>query len=108
MTIVQFLYAFISVSCKTNIGTNYFNDKKKSVLDTTPAVLLERFITFDDNKNNNRESINMLKEHHQVAKSNLENDNLTKNLEHAVFKSGNFANYKYDIYVYICPIISSL
>jgi len=74
---------------KANIGAD-INDKKKSILDSTPAVLVEHFTMFDDNKNNNQESINMLKE--QVVKSSLENDinNYTKNADHALFKCGNF------------------
>ncbi|XP_025153799.1 ubiquitin carboxyl-terminal hydrolase CYLD isoform X2 [Harpegnathos saltator] len=74
---------------KSSTGTD--NDKKKSVLDSTPAILLEQFITFDDNKNNNRESVNMLKERQKIAKSTLENDinNFAKNPDHALFKSGN-------------------
>jgi len=76
---------------KANIGTD-INDKKKSILDSTPAVLVEHFTMFDDNKNNNQESINMLKEHQQVIKSSLENDinNYTKNADHALYKCGNF------------------
>ncbi|XP_029178751.1 ubiquitin carboxyl-terminal hydrolase CYLD isoform X1 [Nylanderia fulva] len=76
---------------KSNTGTDYTNDKKRSVLDSTPAVLLEQFTLFDDNKNNNQESVNVLKERHQAAKSNLENnvDNYTKSVDHALFKCGN-------------------
>ncbi|XP_032674063.1 ubiquitin carboxyl-terminal hydrolase CYLD isoform X4 [Odontomachus brunneus] len=78
-----------SLFLKGSTGTDYSNDKKKSVLDSTPAILLEQFTTFDDNKNNNRESVNMLKERQKIAKSSLENDvnNFTKNLDHALFKS---------------------
>lgn len=62
------------------------------MLDSTPAVLLEKFTLFDDNKNNNQESVNILKEHHQATKSNLENNvnNYTKSVDHALFKCGNF------------------
>ncbi|KAM0733366.1 Ubiquitin carboxyl-terminal hydrolase CYLD [Formica fusca] len=76
---------------KNNTGIDYTNDKKKSVLDSTPAVLLEKFTLFDDNKNNNQESVNILKEHHQATKSNLENNvnNYTKSVDHALFKCGN-------------------
>ncbi|XP_050466126.1 ubiquitin carboxyl-terminal hydrolase CYLD isoform X2 [Cataglyphis hispanica] len=75
---------------KNNIGTDN-NDKKRSVLDSTPAVLLEKFTLFDDNKNNNQESVNILKEHHQATKSNLENNvnNYTKSIDHTLFKCGN-------------------
>ncbi|GAB1864813.1 ubiquitinyl hydrolase 1 [Camponotus japonicus] len=76
---------------KSNTGTDYINDKKRSVLDSTPAVLLEKFTLFDDNKNNNQESVNILKERHQATKSNLENNvnNYTKSIDHALFKCGN-------------------
>lgn len=62
------------------------------MLDSTPAVLLEKFTLFDDNKNNNQESVNILKERHQATKSNLENNvnNYTKSIDHALFKCGNF------------------
>lgn len=81
-----------SLYLKDNTETDYTNEKKKSVLDSTPAILLEQFITFDDNKNNNRESVNMLKERQKIAKSSLENEvnNFAKNRDHALFKSGNF------------------
>ncbi|XP_032674065.1 ubiquitin carboxyl-terminal hydrolase CYLD isoform X6 [Odontomachus brunneus] len=83
-----------SLFLKGSTGTDYSNDKKKSVLDSTPAILLEQFTTFDDNKNNNRESVNMLKERQKIAKSSLENDvnNFTKNLDHALFKSAALQN----------------
>ncbi|XP_070169496.1 ubiquitin carboxyl-terminal hydrolase CYLD [Polyergus mexicanus] len=76
---------------KNNTGIDYTNDRKRSVLDSTPAVLLEKFTLFDDNKNNNQESVNILKEHHQATKSNLENNvnNYTKSVDHALFKCGN-------------------
>ncbi|XP_072743812.1 ubiquitin carboxyl-terminal hydrolase CYLD isoform X2 [Anoplolepis gracilipes] len=76
---------------KNNTGTDYTNDKKRSVLDSTPAVLLENFTLFDENKNNNQESVNVLKEHHQATKSNFENNvnNYTKSIDHALFKRGN-------------------
>ncbi|XP_024892132.1 ubiquitin carboxyl-terminal hydrolase CYLD isoform X1 [Temnothorax curvispinosus] len=76
---------------KNNAGTDYANDKKKSVLDSTPAVLLEQFTLFNDNKNNNQESVNILKDRHQAGKSDLENDvnNYTKTIDHALFKCGN-------------------
>lgn len=81
---------------KGNTGTDYTNDKKKSVLDSTPAILLEQFTTFDDNKNNNRESVNMLKERQKITKSNPENDvdNFAKNLDHTLFKPGNLTLYR--------------
>ncbi|XP_071876580.1 ubiquitin carboxyl-terminal hydrolase CYLD isoform X2 [Bombus fervidus] len=69
-------------SCiKIETGNNYTNDKKKSVLDTIPPVLLERFTLYDDNKNNNRDQRSMSKEYHQSIKSTThENDsNVTKN-----------------------------
>lgn len=61
------------------------------MLDSTPAVLLEQFTLFDDNKNNNQESVNLLKER-QAGKLDLENDvnNYAKNVDHALFKCGNF------------------
>ncbi|XP_025988936.1 ubiquitin carboxyl-terminal hydrolase CYLD isoform X3 [Solenopsis invicta] len=73
-----------------NNTTDYINDKKRSVLDSTPAVLLEQFTLFDDNKNNNQESVNLLKER-QAGKLDLENDvnNYAKNVDHALFKCGN-------------------
>ncbi|XP_077277307.1 ubiquitin carboxyl-terminal hydrolase CYLD isoform X2 [Temnothorax americanus] len=76
---------------KNNAGTDYANDKKRSVLDSTPAVLLEQFTLFNDNKNNNQESVNVLKDRHQAGKSDLENDvnNYTKTIDHALFKCGN-------------------
>ncbi|EZA58756.1 Ubiquitin carboxyl-terminal hydrolase CYLD [Ooceraea biroi] len=76
---------------KTNIGADCINDKKKSILDSTPAVLVEQFTMFDDNKNNNQESINVLKDRHQAAKSSFENDvnNYAKSVDHALFKCGN-------------------
>ncbi|KAL0104750.1 hypothetical protein PUN28_016403 [Cardiocondyla obscurior] len=75
---------------KNNTGTDYVNDKKKSVLDSTPAVLLEQFTLFDDNKNNNQESVNILKDCHQAGKSDLENDvNNYKAIDHMLFKCGN-------------------
>lgn len=66
---------------KTDIGNNCINDKKKSVLDSTPPVLLERFTIFDDNKNNNRDQRSLSKEYLQSVKSMaLENDSsVTKN-----------------------------
>ncbi|XP_011867999.1 PREDICTED: ubiquitin carboxyl-terminal hydrolase CYLD isoform X2 [Vollenhovia emeryi] len=75
---------------KNNTATEYANDKKRSVLDSTPAVLLEQFTLFDDNKNNNQDSVNLLKER-QVGKADLENDinNYTKTADHALFKCGN-------------------
>ncbi|XP_033334775.1 ubiquitin carboxyl-terminal hydrolase CYLD [Megalopta genalis] len=76
---------------KTDIGNNHTNDKKKSVLDTTPSVLLERFTTYDDNKNNNRDQRSMSKEYLQSTKSiPLENDsNVTKNTNvHSYTQSG--------------------
>ncbi|KOC66136.1 hypothetical protein WH47_01029, partial [Habropoda laboriosa] len=65
---------------KNDIGNNYTNDKKKSVLDSTPPVMLERFINFDDNKNNNRDQKSLSKEYLQSVKSiTHENDsNVTK------------------------------
>ncbi|XP_048266234.1 ubiquitin carboxyl-terminal hydrolase CYLD isoform X2 [Bombus terrestris] len=69
-------------SCiKTETSNNYTNDKKKSVLDTIPPVLLERFTLYDDNKNNNRDQRSMSKEYHQSIKSTThENDsNVAKN-----------------------------
>lgn len=76
---------------KNNIGTDHVNEKKRSVLDTTPAVLLEQFTLFDDSKNNNHESVN-IKERHQTGKSELENDinNYTKSVDHDLFKCGNY------------------
>lgn len=78
-------------SFSKNNTTDYNNDKKKSVLDSTPAVLLEQFTLFDDNKNNNQESVNILKERNQAGKSDLENDinNYSKTVDHALFKCGN-------------------
>ncbi|XP_076168391.1 ubiquitin carboxyl-terminal hydrolase CYLD isoform X2 [Ptiloglossa arizonensis] len=76
---------------KTDSGNNYMNDKKKSVLDSTPSVLLEKFATFDDNKNNNRDQRSLSKEYLQLTKSmTLENDsNVTKNTNvHAYIQSG--------------------
>ncbi|KAL6261106.1 hypothetical protein P5V15_008636 [Pogonomyrmex californicus] len=75
---------------KNNVGTDHVNEKKRSVLDTTPAVLLEQFTLFDDNKNNNHESVN-IKERHQTGKAELENDinNYTKSVDHDLFKCGN-------------------
>lgn len=90
-------YFYISASfVKNNIGVDYVNDKKRSVLDSTPAVLLEQFTLFDDNKNNNQESVNILKERHPAGKSDLENgvNNYTKTIDHALFKCGNFAIVK--------------
>ncbi|CAK9814943.1 Ubiquitin carboxyl-terminal hydrolase CYLD [Anthophora plagiata] len=65
---------------KNDTGNNYTNDKKKSILDSTPPVLLERFINFDDNKNNNRDQRSLSKEYLQSVKSiTHENDsNVTK------------------------------
>ncbi|KAG7207483.1 hypothetical protein KM043_009115 [Ampulex compressa] len=81
-----------SVPLKTDAGNNYVNDKKKSVLDSTPSVLLERFATFDDSKNNNRESGFLSKERNQFSKTMiLENDlnSLTKNIDtHAFLQPG--------------------
>ncbi|XP_071572390.1 ubiquitin carboxyl-terminal hydrolase CYLD isoform X2 [Temnothorax nylanderi] len=76
---------------KNNAGTDYASDKKRSVLDSTPAVLLEQFTLFNDNKNNNQESVNILKDRHQAGKSDLENDvnNYTKTIDHALLKCGN-------------------
>ncbi|OAD54319.1 hypothetical protein WN48_08033, partial [Eufriesea mexicana] len=60
---------------KIETGSNCTNDKKKSVLDTIPPVLLERFTTFDDNKNNNRDQRSLPKEYLQSMKSTThEND----------------------------------
>lgn len=94
---MHFTYFYISASfLKNNTCTDYVNDKKRSVLDSTPAVLLEQFTLFDDTKNNNQESVNILKERHQVGKSDLENDvnNYTKTIDHALFKCGNFTVVK--------------
>lgn len=100
------MYTFISaLFLKNNIGTDYANDKKKiSILDSTPAVLLEQFTMFDDNKNNNQESINMLKERHQTTKSNHENDvNSYKSVDHAIFKCGNFTIVNaINIFIQLC------
>ncbi|XP_043265296.1 ubiquitin carboxyl-terminal hydrolase CYLD [Colletes gigas] len=77
---------------KTDSGNNYVNDKKKSTLDSTPSVHLEKFATFDDNKNNNRDQRPLSIECLQSAKSmTLENDsNVTKNTNiHAYAQSGN-------------------
>ncbi|CAK9828478.1 Ubiquitin carboxyl-terminal hydrolase CYLD [Anthophora retusa] len=65
---------------KNDTGNNYTNDKKKSILDSTPPVLLERFINFDDNKNNNRDQRSLSKEYVQSVKTiTHENDsNVTK------------------------------
>lgn len=71
--------SFISDFCmKSEASNNCTNDKKKSVLDTIPPVLLERFTLYDDNKNNNRDQRS--KEYHQSIKSAThENDsNITK------------------------------
>ena len=70
-----------SLFVKTDTGNNCINDKKKSVLDSTPPVLLERFTIFDDNKNNNRDQRSLSKEYLQSVKSMaLENDSsVTKN-----------------------------
>lgn len=90
---MQFTCYSISASfLKTNTGTDYVNDKKRSVLDSTPTVLLEQFTLFDDNKNNNQESVTILKERHQAGKSDLENDvnNYTKPIDHTLFTCGNF------------------
>lgn len=87
---------------KNNTGTDYVNDKKRSVLDSTPAVLLEQFTLFD-NKNNNQESVNILKDCHQAGKSDLENDinNYTKTTDHTLFKYGNFTVIKaINIHIY--------
>lgn len=95
--ILQFTYFSISASfLKTNTGPDYANDKKRSVLDSTPAVLLEQFTLFDDNKNNNQESVTVLKERHQAGKSDLENDvnNYAKTIDHTLFDCGNFAILK--------------
>lgn len=91
---------------KTNTGTDYASDKKKSIFDSTPAVLVEQFTMFDDNKNNNHDSINMLKDRHHI-KTNLESDvnNHTKNIDHALFTCGNFINNrKYNKYTYFLYI----
>lgn len=79
------------------------------MLDSTPAVLLEKFTLFDDNKNNNQESVNILKERHQATKSNLENNvnNYTKSIDHALFKCGNFIIYKCSKYTYSHDILPS-
>lgn len=72
-------------------GTDCMNDKKKSILDSTPTVLVEHFTMYDDKKNNNQESTNVLKErHHQAAKPSTENDvnNCAKSVDHASFKCG--------------------
>lgn len=85
---------------KTDSGNNYMNDKKKSVLDSTPSVLLEKFATFDDNKNNNRDQRSLSKEYLQLTKSmTLENDsNVTKNTNvHAYIQSGNSKSTKINI-----------
>ncbi|XP_043507747.1 ubiquitin carboxyl-terminal hydrolase CYLD [Frieseomelitta varia] len=65
---------------KSEASNNCTNDKKKSVLDTIPPVLLERFTLYDDNKNNNRDQRSTSKEYHQSVKSAThENDsNVTK------------------------------
>ncbi|CAL7944032.1 unnamed protein product [Xylocopa violacea] len=69
-----------NIFMKVETGNNYPNDKKKSVLDTIPPVLLERFTIFDDNKNNNRDQRSLPKEYPQPTKSTTdENDsNVTK------------------------------
>ncbi|XP_076764486.1 ubiquitin carboxyl-terminal hydrolase CYLD [Xylocopa sonorina] len=69
-----------NIFMKVETGNNYANDKKKSVLDTIPPVLLERFTIFDDNKNNNRDQRSLPKEYPQPTKSTAdENDsNVTK------------------------------
>lgn len=89
-------FSISALFLKTNTGTDYVDDKKRSVLDSTPAVLLEQFTLFDDNKNNNQESVTILKERHQAGKSDLENDvnNYTKTIDHTLFKSGNFTIVK--------------
>jgi len=91
------VYFYISASfTKNNATTDYTNNKKKSILDSTPTVLLEQFTLFDDNKNNNQESVNILKERHQAGKLDLENDtkNYTKSVDHTLFKCGNFTLVK--------------
>lgn len=102
--IMHFTCFSISASfLKTNTGTDYVNDKKRSVLDSTPAVLLEQFTLFDDNKNNNQESATILKERYQAGKLDLENDvnNYTKTIDHTLFKCGNFTVVKAtNIYVF--------
>ncbi|XP_053983257.1 ubiquitin carboxyl-terminal hydrolase CYLD [Hylaeus anthracinus] len=80
-----------NVFLKTDSGNNYTNEKKKSVLDSTPPVLLEKFAIFDDNKNNNRDQRPLSNEYLQSPKSmTLENDsNVTKNTNiHVYAQSG--------------------
>ncbi|XP_076242541.1 ubiquitin carboxyl-terminal hydrolase CYLD [Calliopsis andreniformis] len=80
-----------SVFLKTDTGNNYTNDKKISVLDSIPPVLLEKFSLYDDNKNNNRDQCSLPKEFHQSKKlATLENDsNVTKNTNvHPYTQSG--------------------
>ncbi|XP_076671657.1 ubiquitin carboxyl-terminal hydrolase CYLD isoform X1 [Andrena cerasifolii] len=76
---------------KTDAGSNYTSEKKKSVLDPAPPVLIDKFATFDDNKNNNKDQRSLSKEYIQSAKSiTVENDsNVTKNTNvHAYTQSG--------------------
>lgn len=78
---------------KPDTSNNYASDKKKSVLDSVPPVFFERFKTYDDGKNNNKEQGVTLKERHQTNKLLLlENDlnNLTKTTEiHSYPQIGN-------------------
>lgn len=85
---------------KTDAGSNYTSEKKKSVLDPVPPVLLDKFATFDDNKNNNKDQRSLSKEYIQSAKSiTVENDsNVTKNTNvHAYTQSGNIKHVKINI-----------
>lgn len=87
---------------KGGTGIDYINNKKK--FDSTPAVLLDQFATFDDNKNNNRElAKNMLKERQKIAKSNLESDinNFAKTIDHAPYKTGNFTKIVHAINIHL-------
>lgn len=91
---------------KSDTGIDYANDKKTSVFDSTPAILLEQFATFDDSKNNNRES-NMLKERQKTTKSNIECDvnNYAKTID--LYKTGNLTKIDtHDKYTLILPINS--
>lgn len=49
------MFSISDLFLKADTGNVYTNDKKKSVLDSMPPVLLEKFATFDDNKNNNKD-----------------------------------------------------
>lgn len=89
------IFCFADVFMKVDPTSNYTHDKKMSILDSIPPVLIERFATFDDNKNNNRDQRSVSKEYLQSVKSVAHENG--SNVAKCTTSHGNSRNVEIDV-----------